>query len=226
MGNPINYDPNTPTKQLSFADWQVQFIQNFTQLFEAFKKNHVSLNDPTTANRGNHTYVEMSESTTNAQTSSNEFSIFVKDVENQTDQVFFTYPGNTPVIQFTNYQIYSVKDTSQQTTFFTFLPGKLLVYFGKFGPFDTTGNFAPFTSGGNNIIKLNPPVAKNIVSVNFCHIGTTPKYTPASQEEAVLTETPSFEFVFTKPGIIKEIYVLPVIPSSNNTIYYFVVANI
>lgn len=217
MGNPINYDPNTPTRQLSFADWQVQFIQNFTQLGEAFLKNHVSLTDPTVANRGNHTYVEMAESTTDGQTSANEFSIFVKDVENQTDQVFFTYPGNTPVVQFTNYQIYSVTSTAQQTTFFTFLPGKLLVYFGKFGPFNDKGN---------NILKLNPPVAKNIVSMNFCHQGTTPKYTPAGVEETIVTQTPSFEFIFTKPGIIKEIYLIPAIPSTNNTIHYCVVANI
>jgi len=222
MANPINYDPNTPTRQLSFADWQVQFIQNFTQLATAFAENHVPLTDPTVANRGNHTYVEMAESTTDAQTSANEFSIFVKDVENQTDQVFFTYPGNTPVVQFTNYQIYSVTPTAQQTTYFTFLPGKLLVYFGKFGPFNSGNVKGVF----NNILKLNPPVAKNIVSINFCTQGTTPKYTPAAVEETIATTTPSFEFIFTKPGIIKEIYVIPTIPSTNNTIFYCVVANI
>lgn len=218
MANPINYDPNTPTKQLSFADWQVQFIKNFTKLGEAFATNHVPLDDPIVANRGNHTYINLSEQINDPQTSIAEFSVYVKDVQGQTDQVFFTFPGNTPIVQFTNYQIYSVQSTAKQTTFFTFLPGGILIYFGTFGPF----NDGP---GGGNTLFLNPPIAKNIVSVNLCHQGTTPKYTPAAVEETLGTVNPDFTFNFSKPGIIKELYLIPTIPSKNNTVFYFVVAN-
>lgn len=220
MTNPIHYDPNTPYTKLSFADWQIQFIQNFTQLATAFAENHVPLDHATTAIRGNHTYVKMPEQTGDPQTGSQEFSIYSKDVDNQTDQLFFTYPGNTPVVQFTNYQIYSVTPTSRQTTYFTFLPGKLLIYFGTFGPF----------SGGSletNILKLNPPVAKNILSVQLCTKGTTPKYTPAAVPTTfTLTVTPTFGYQAEQLAFVKEIALQPVEPSSDNTVFYFVVANI
>jgi hypothetical protein len=224
MTNPINYDPNTPTVKLSFADWQVQFIQNFTQLANAFSQNHIPLNDPTTANRGNHTYIQMPEQTTDPQTGSVEFAIYSKDVENQTDQLFFQYPGNTPVVQFTNYQIYSVIPTTAsntktgQTTYFTFLPGGLLVYFGTMGPF--TGG-----SSGKNTLFLYPPVAKNIIGMNFCTKGTTPQYTPAAVLGTIVLD-PIKGLTIDTSGIIKQIYVLLDEGLKNQTIDYCVVANI
>lgn len=223
MSNPIHYDPNTPYPKLSYADWQIQFIQNFTQLATAFAQNHVPLNDATTANRGNHTYIELTEQTQDPQTGSQEFCISVKDVENQTDQIYFTYPGNTPVVQFTNYQIYTVKPTSQQTTYFTFLPGKLLVYFGTFGPFDSGNQGGVF----NNILNLNPPVAKNIVTVNLCTKGTDPRYTPGFVPETyTLSQTPDFGWQSETLAFVKRIFLIPTIPSTNNNVYYLVVANI
>ncbi len=217
MVNPTTYDPNTPTKQLPFSDWQIQFIQNFTQLSNAFSQNHVPLDDPTSANRGNHTYVEMPQQSQDPQTGSTEFSIFSKDVDGQTDQVFATFPGNSPVLQFTNYQIYSVLPTQRQTTYFTFLPGKLLVYFGTFITNGTGGIQA-------NILVLNPPVSKNIVSVNLCINSNIPNYTPE-----VLTEPPDipgFPIPPDNSGYVKSIFLSPVSPSNNVTVFYIVVANI
>ncbi len=215
MGSPINYDPNTPSPQLPFADWQIQFIQNFTQLYNAFSQNHVALDDPTSANRGNHTYIQMPEQSFDPQTGSQEFSIYTKNVETQTDQVFFTYSGNSPVIQFTNYQIYNILPTSTQTTNFTFLPGGIIIYFG----------YVTFTSvPGGNILVLNPTISKNIIATNLCLKGTIPNYTPGIIPEVKFSETPGVGLVV--PGIIKEMYILP---STQQTYpasaFYIVVAN-
>lgn len=223
MTNPINYNPNYPEIESTWADWQIQFIQNFTQLGLAFSQNHVPLDDPTVANRGNHTYIQMPEQIADAQTGAQEFSIYSKLVEGQTDQVFFTFPGNTPVVQFTNYQIYTVQPRFDppQVTFFTFLPGGLIVYFGIFGPFNPGNKNGVF----NNLLKLNPAISKNIVSVNLCHIGTTPKYTPAAVPEKNQHLGPNFEFITDPIEIINYIAITPVIPSSNNLISFVVVAN-
>lgn len=208
MTNPINYNPNYPEIESTWADWQVQFIQNFEQLGLAFSQNHVPLNDPTIANRGNHTIIQMPELLNPPQTGSTEFSIHTKNVEGQTAQVYFTYPGNAPVVQFTNYQIYSVLPTAQQTTFFTFLPGGILIYFGGFGPFIPTN--------GNNTIFLNPPVTKSVRGVQFALSGSTPDYTPA-----FVTKPPDSN------GIIDEIYVIPTLPQKvPQAVFYMVIANI
>ncbi len=216
MTNPINYDPNTPTVKLSFADWQIQFIQNFTQLGLAFSQNHVALDDPTVANRGNHTYVQMPQQNTDAQTGSTEMSIFSKNVEGQTNQVFITYPGNTPVVQYTNYQIFSHTDTDQQIAYFTFLPGGILIYFGRF-----------ISKGsGKNILYLNPFVAKNVVSINLCMTGTTAKYTPEISLGAWSVDS-NGHLSQSKQDIIREVYILPNLnDTGDQSMYYFVVANI
>lgn len=213
MANPINYDPNTPSVKLNFADWQIQFIQNFIQLAAAFAQNHVPLNDPTVANRGNHTYIQLPEQTTDSQTGATEFSIFSKDVEEQTDQVYFTYPGNTPVIQFTNYQIYALKSDLQQIPFFTFLPGGLLIYFGIF----------VFLGPGKNTLFLKPAIARNIVSINLCPIGTTPKYTPAATFGTWTTD-PYGRIVPGVLDIIKEIYINPNIKDTGQQPMYYCIA--
>lgn len=216
MANPINYDPNTPSVKLNFADWQIQFIQNFTQLASAFSQNHIPLDDATVANRGNHTYIQMPEQTTDSQTGSSEFSIFSKNVESQTDQVFFTYPGNSPVVQFTNYQIYNLNTDVQHIPYFTFLPGGLLIYFGIF-----------LGLGKNkNTLILNPPVAKNIISINLCPIGTTPKYTPAASFGTWVMD-PILGLSRENQDIIKEIYILPNTKDTGQQLmYYCVVANV
>ncbi len=224
MANPINYDPNTPTPKLAYADWQIQFIQNFTQLNNAFSNNHVPLTSA--SNAGNHTYVQMPEQEEDQipQTGAVEFSIYTRNVEDQTDQVFFTYPGNTPVVQFTNYQIYSVTPrvlpNFRQTTYFTFLPGKLLVIFGTMGPF-SSGN-----SGGRNTLFLYPPVVKNIAAINLCNRGTTAQYTPEITM-GTYENIPGQGLSFVPPkGIIKEIYINPNTNATNTIVDYLVVANI
>jgi len=204
MTSTPQYNPNTPTPQLSYADWQKQFIENFEQLGIAFKQNHVALDDATSANRGNHTYIQMPEQEKDTQTGSQEIAISVKDVSDQADQVFLTYPGNTPIVQYTNYQIYQIKDTFQQSSFFTFLPGKLLVYFGKYLAFNQT----------INVLSLYPPIAKNLASVNISFSGTTPNYSPATSE-----------FTIFPGGLITGININPP-TGATGAAFYLIVANI
>ena len=163
-----NYNPNTPTAALPYSDWQVQFVQNFAQLNNAFSANHVPLTSA--SNAGNHTYVQFPEQSANPQTGASEFSIFSKDIATQTDQLYFVYPGNSPVVQFTNYQIYSILPSDVQTFYFTFLPGGLLVYFGTFL---IKGGTVP-----SNTIFLKPPVAKHVISTQFTLSGTTADNAP------------------------------------------------
>lgn len=218
MTNPINYDPNTPRVNLSYADWQIQFSQNFQQYNIAFLKNHLGFSS---GNAGSHTIIQMPEQDADPQTGSVDFAIYTKNVEEQTDQIFFQYPGNTPVVQFTNYQIYSVvpriSPNTPQTSFFTFLPGGLLIMFGSFGPFNT--------ANGGNTLFLFPPVAKNIAAINLCIQGTTPNYTPSTTLGTIIFD-PLKGLVKVEGGIIKEIYIAPHTGSANTTVDYMVIANI
>jgi hypothetical protein len=69
------------------------------------------------------------------------------------------YQGNGTEFQFSCYQTYPLTSTPSQVPFFTFLPGKVICYFGLFNQTVST----PI----QNQIKLNPPIARNIISVNL-----------------------------------------------------------
>jgi glutathionylspermidine synthase len=195
----INYDTNTPNNKQSFAEWQEAFQQNFTQLGSAFKRNHIALD--ATSNAGNHTIIELLQQVGNPQVGTTEFAIYSKDVPDQTDQVFMRYAGNGTEFQFTNYQIYSLTDT----TFFSFLPGKLICYFGLFNPSSST----------KNSIFLNPPVARNLLSVNLTSL------------VPVLGSGASYTIPSAQNGILKKINVYVIgNPATINQHYYTIVANI
>jgi hypothetical protein len=183
---PPPFDSNVPADPSdALATSQPQLLNNFLTMFNAFQVNHVPLN--AAANAGNHTIIQLLEQDNDFQTGVGEISVYVKKVENQTDQVFLGYQGNGQVIQYTNYQIYSIPPTNNQTSFFTFLPGGVIVYFGAVGLFN---------NANNNILNLNPPIAKHIITVDVVTIGVTPngKY-PVS-----LIETPNGIFNQIKIG--------------------------
>ncbi len=162
----MSYNPNTPLVTTSFADWQINFKNNFTQLFNAFSINHKSLNSAT--NAGDHLQIELVQQDKSQQTNQGEISVYTKAVEGQKDQVFMRYQGNGTEFQYSTYQIYSILATTEQTFYFTFLPGNILAYFGQFNPTDTA-----------KTLKLLPPVARNIISVNLTPIpGNVPANTP------------------------------------------------
>lgn len=154
------YNPNVPPMpETSFPDSQPLFLTNFLQLYNNFAVNHIPLDAATAA--GDHTIVELVEQPNSQQTPVSAINIYAKDVIGQTDQVFFRYQGNGQEFQYSNYQIYPVPVSGGVTMFFTFLPGGILVYFGSFTSLPA-----------NNNLQLTPAVAKNIITVSFCPMGT------------------------------------------------------
>lgn len=168
MSNPLVYDPNTPkAPSESLADSQEQFLVNFSQLYNIFEVNHIPLD--AASNAGNHTIVQMLEQTNSPQTDTGEISVYVKnDVTSPnnlgtTDQIFIRPQGNATEYQLTCYQIYGLTPLATHVPYFTFLPGRILVYFGQI-----------IQLPQNNILSLYPPIAKKIITVSGCALGATP----------------------------------------------------
>lgn len=149
------YNPQIPEKETNIPTAQTEFLRNFRGIFNAFSMNHVPLNDPT--NPGNHSIVEMVGQKNSKSTLNQEIIIYSKKVANQTEQLFMRYQSNGKEFQLTEYQIYSVEPTIFQSSYFTFLPGGLVIQFGKL-----------FSSGFTDFnISVIPPVSKNITGVNL-----------------------------------------------------------
>lgn len=165
----VFYNSNVPLVSTTFDQWQKLFLDNFDQMNRAFKNNHVPLTDA--SGTGNHTIIQLVEQATDSkiQTNIGDFASFTKDVSDQTDQVFMQYQGNGTEFQYTNYQIYNVPDildgkTVVQTSFFTTLPGKLIICFGSV--------LAASSKPSTVSVKIFPPVIRNIISINATLIGT------------------------------------------------------
>ena len=204
---PPPFNPNVPAfPSDALADSQIQFQTNFNNLFENFLKNHVSLT--AASNAGNHTIIQLLQQKSAQQTDLGEISVYTKDIADQSDQIFLRYQDGTE-FQFTNYQIYPLTQPKNQTAFFTFLPGRVLVYFGS------------FTKLSKNTLNLFPPIAKNIMTAIFCPSGSTPTYKP----KCALYE-PEGEF-FDKINVTSG---FPGTGSSNSETappsYYIILANV
>jgi len=195
---PPPYDPNIPANPSdALATSQPQFLNNFQKLYEAFEVNHIPLDALSGA--GNHTIVQLLEQENPQQTQFSEISVYTKDVSDQTDQVFLRYQGDGTEFQLTNYQIYSV----DATTFFTFLPGKIIVYFGS------------FITLPSNVLKLFPPVAKKIMGMTFCPSGSTP------------TNKPRINLLQPSSGFFTgmEVFATPGFGRASPPCYYTILAN-
>lgn len=156
------YNPNVPQNASdALAISQPQFLDNFKFLYNSFAKNHVALDAG--ADAGNHTIIELPAQSKAFQTDVSEISMYSKSVENQGEEVFLRYQGNGQEFQYTAYQTYTLPDLSKQKQFFSFLPGKIIVYFGTI-----TTDSEPST------LNLNPGIAKKIISVSTCAVGSTP----------------------------------------------------
>lgn len=200
------YNPAIPTPTLSFADWQTGFLNNFANLSTAFSVNHIPLN--ASSNAGDHTFIQLLEQAASQQTNLSEFSVYTKKDPSTTDQIFMRYQGNGTEFQFSCYQIYPLIATASQVPFFTFLPGKIMCYFGLFNQTVST----PL----QNKIFLNPPIARNIISVNL---------TPAGGGQS--TASSSVTLVTNTNGITTALQLPSPIPSvAPATQYYLVLANI
>lgn len=205
---PTEYNANFPKSNSSIGNSQPQFLTNFGELYDAFVANHVALD--AASNAGNHTVVELVEQENFPQTDVGEISIFTFDDETQTDQLFINYQGNAQQVQFTNYQIYFIKPTATQTTYFTFLPGRVLVCFGTLSPTAIT-----------QVLNLVPPVALNIMSANFCPLST------ASLNLTSGSSIPNFKIVQNTTDFITQLNVTAsFIGQKFVSYFYMVLANI
>lgn len=160
--NPV-YTPNIPQPKDIISNSQDQFLQNFEVLYNAFAENHLALDAVSGA--GNHTVIQLAETPKNRnyQTDNNEISMYCRNVMGQTDQLFMRYEGNKPEFQFSNQQPTITHTPNVNSTFITFFPGNLVVFFG--------------TTGGTSL-SLEPYPLSNICSATFCAVGTTPRNTP------------------------------------------------
>jgi hypothetical protein len=152
------YNANIPRVNDDLASTQPNFLNNFFQMNEAFRRNHSAL-DAGAPTEGNHSIVEMLHQNGSFQTDVSELSVYAKTSEGQTDQLFLRYQGNGTEVQITNYQIYGPVQLPGQSIYMTFLPGKLLVLFGAF--------FPPNLPDGKTI-QLSPFIMKNIMALNVC----------------------------------------------------------
>jgi len=166
------YNPNVPRPADSIATSQPDFLNNFMSLFTAFSTNHVDLEDVLA---GKHTIVEMPAQTSNFLSNAGEISVYTRSEDEEGTQVFLKYQGTAEEFQFSCYQIYSVDPIpipigGFQTLYFTFLPGRIILYFGTYGA--SISRFVP------SELTLIPPVAKEIMTMDFCASGTTPSLKP------------------------------------------------
>ena len=198
----FEYDQDIPKASDDLATSQGGFLANFQQLYNAFLKNHVPLDGGAVA--GNHTIIELLNSSAGFETSAGELSLYASPVEQQTGQLFMRYQGNSQDVQYTNYQLYELNQTPQKLQFFTVLPGKILIYYGLV-----------LVPSYPYILDLDPPIAKNIISVNFC-----PGITPS--------QPPIVELVTSSDGIIRQLKLQTPFSLSikNELIFYFVMVNI
>lgn len=155
----MTYNPGIPLPKDKFNASQDQMLINFQTLYTAFSANHIPLDAVSGA--GNHTVIQLAEQEQSSQfqTNAGEISIYAKDVEGQTDQIFMRYQGNQKEFQVTNYQIYAIPpimngNTLVQSTYISFLPGNILVYFGEVN--------------SSSVVKLIPAVCNNIVCALTC----------------------------------------------------------
>lgn len=209
MTTPI-YNPGIPKPKDIIKTSQGDFQINFRTFYDAFLKNHIPLD--ALSNAGNHTILQLIRQNDNAQfqTDAGEISIYTKTFEAPTDQLFMRYQGNQDEFHYTAYQIYEIIATPQQSFFFTFLPGKILVYFGLIVPNSNTFD-----------LLLLPELAKNIIGLNLCPIGSIttinhPLYPPNSN--GVVETSPG---IFGKISLITSFLDRPI-----PTCSYIVFANI
>ncbi len=188
--NPV-YNPNVPEENNYIGENQEDFLGNFATLFTAFNENHVSLIDPT--NPGNHSVIQLTEQTQGKTTQSQEISIYSKDVPGQTTQLFMRYQNNGKEFQISEYQIYSIPVTDLQEAYFSFLPGGVIVYFGRV-----------FSAGKKTFnIGISPTIKTNISGINLSNIGNI----PATSQSNVSLEAP-INGVYSNI-ILNSIFVMP-----------------
>jgi len=192
------YNQVVPQPNDFLADSQKNFLVNFQQLYNAFARNHVALDD-TVLTPGNHTNIELLSQIKGPETSVGENSLYAKSIVRATqtnDSLFLRYQGGSAAgteVQMTTYQLYNQQNIQPgQFGLFTYLPGGLILYFG----------LVNFSATNGNTIYLNPFITKNVISVNLCTQGTTPLISPwistLSERDGLITTLIGHDFVANK----------------------------
>jgi hypothetical protein len=162
------YDPNVPLPRDSLADSQRDFNNNFISLFNTFNRNHVPINTASIA--GNHTVVDLLVQGKAPVTNVGEISVYSKnsspDPSFIQNNLFLKYQSGQE-IAITAYQLYSIDSANPPNRFITFLPGKILVYFGSV-----------VLTSQNTSFDLTPAISKKIMSVNITRDGTNLTFMP------------------------------------------------
>jgi hypothetical protein len=158
MTTPV-YNPKIPQPENSIDQGQLDFLNNFSTLFNSFSSDHVQLDS--VSNAGNHTFARFVQQETGAATGTSEIAIYSKMVESQTEQIIYRTIGNGEEIRYSNYQIFPLNvikngNTILQVPYFTFLPGGIIMYFGEVYP-----NRNPFP------LILEPAICTQIFGVNL-----------------------------------------------------------
>ncbi len=207
------YNPNIPQFPYnSLAESQKNMLDNFQTLQSSFSVDHFPMDTASSASAytGNHNIIHLKEQEDALQTGSGEISVYTKDAPGQTDQIFLRYQNNGQEFQYTNYQIYALNPTAIQTSYFTFLPGRILLYFGQFVNLGKQ----------KGVLNLTPAVSTNVTSVSICPIG-------AAFKDA---QKPSIGYIATDKGIYTGIEIKIGSTSNTGTInspyFYLVTANV
>lgn len=151
--NVNQYNLNVPQSPGdSFAKSQPEMLANFLDLYNKFSANHVPLDS--NVNAGNHTVIKLQSQSKDVEANATQINLFSKPVEGQSDQIFLNFPGNSPAIQLTNYQLYTLQQEDPQTQYFSVLPGKLIFYFGN------------FLNLRDNNLKLRPAVCREVITMS------------------------------------------------------------
>jgi hypothetical protein len=210
MTLPPVYNPNIPENQsASIGKDQMNFLDNFAALYNAFSVNHVPLD--ATSGAGNHTIVQLIEQTAAFPANTGEISAYARAATGQSDQVFLRYQGDQNEFQYTAYQLYSLPTTTSQTSFFTVLPGRIMIYFGQVTPGPSVASFP---------IKLFPEVAINIITVNLCPLAVPGS---AQWQPNVTLQAPGSNGIYNQINLLTSNRGILTLPTS---MYYVVLANI
>lgn len=118
----MTYNPNIPQTSNILSVSQGQLLTNFQQINTVFSKNHVAMNNATTANRGKHTAVQFSRRSSAPALDSTDGAYYTKNSSGT--NVFWQRQGGAEV-KITNV------DPSIGANGHTFLPGGLLIQWGS-----------------------------------------------------------------------------------------------
>lgn len=129
----MTYNPSIPQPNDLLSDSQGDILQNFSAANTSFGINHYPF-DNATVNNGKHKYVSLPPQVSSPATASNELALFTKTLSSGI-ALFLTRNNSTSFdVQLTTS---SIQQPLSANNGMTFLPGGLLLQWGRFDPNST-----------------------------------------------------------------------------------------